>query len=84
MKPFTKTEIKAFQVDLIRSWVSQGMEREEAYKLFREMYDLDPPIHDCEIMGKDTEYVEAIDIETDERSWICIWCEMAKKFKGEV
>lgn len=41
------------------------------------------PLHDCPIMGKNTEYIRTLNVKTDELGWICIWCEMAKKIRGE-
>lgn len=35
------------------------------------------PVHDCPIMGKDTEYVSTLNIKTNKRGWICVWCEIA-------
>lgn len=42
------------------------------------------PVHNCEIQGPNTEYVSTLNIKTGERGWTCIWCEMAKRFKGEL
>lgn len=41
-------------------------------------------VHDCEIQGAGTKYVSSIDVNTGQTSWICIWCEMAKKVKGDL
>lgn len=29
-----------------------------------------PPVHDCEVMGKDTEYVRTVNVKTGKRGWL--------------
>ncbi len=43
-----------------------------------------PPTHYCEVMGTNTEYQRTLNVETDEIGWICVWCQMAKKMRGEL
>lgn len=34
-------EVKEFQALMVQSWVNSGMEKEEALKLFKEMYEFE-------------------------------------------
>lgn len=47
-----------------------------------ELNQEDAPVHTCPVQGPGTKMQRALDMETQEMKWVCVWCMMAEQLTG--